>query len=120
VRDLAGDLQLILEALNGLFVEADLGLDQFQGDDLVDLLVIDSIDFAHAAPAQLFDHFIAAGKEHTPRKVLKRGQHGFCGSDRRLSVLGKRGRALMTEPAVFSVLSLAGWAFHRSSSSFRR
>ena len=39
VGNLAGVSQLVLEPLDGLFVEADLGLDELKGHDLLDLLI---------------------------------------------------------------------------------
>jgi hypothetical protein len=75
VRDLPGELELVLEALDRLFVEPDLGFDELEGDDLLDLLVVDLVDLAHAAPPELLDNLVAAGEDRAPAQVLEGSDH---------------------------------------------
>ena len=66
VGDLPGELELVVEALDRLPVRGDLGLDELERDLLVELLVDDLVDPAHAAVAQLLDDLVAAGEEWSP------------------------------------------------------
>ena len=62
VPDLPGQLELVRETLDRLSVRGDFGLDELEGDLLLDLGVEDFIDPAHPAFAQLFDDLVAAGE----------------------------------------------------------
>ena len=63
VPDLAGRLDLVPEALDHPPLGRDLGLDELEGDFLVEFRVVGPIDTAHAARAQLLDDFVPAGKQ---------------------------------------------------------
>ena len=63
VGDLPGDLELVLETLDGLVVDADLRPDELQGQDLADLAVVGLEDLAHPPLAERLDDLVAAGEE---------------------------------------------------------
>jgi len=66
--DPPGDPQLGPEALDGLLVDGDLGVDEFQGHFFADLGVVDPINAAHAALADLVDHEVSAGEQDAVRE----------------------------------------------------
>ncbi len=115
VGDLAGVLELVLEALDGRGVEPDLGLDDLEGHDLLQLLVEGLIDRAHAAFAQLLDDLVAAGEQGAPDQVVEGGDQGLA--FRRGG--GREGRqrsgALAAKAAVAAVFGAADGASHGGS-----
>ena len=118
VGDLAGELDLVPETLDRLRVRCDLGLEELEGDLFLDPGVVDLVDAAHPALAQLLDDLVAAGEGRAP---------GQLGVGRRLDgpgVVGPRvGRAQQRTPAlpaiagVIGVVVVAIRATHNSSSS---
>ncbi len=75
--DPAGEPELVFEPLDGFLVEADLGLQKLEGDGFLDLPVEGLVNTAHAAPADLLDDFIPAGKHLSPLQAVNRGDHAF-------------------------------------------
>src|SRR4030042_1907381 len=57
-----GQPQLAPEALDGLLIRSDVGIEELEGEFFPDLGVEDFVDAAHAALAQLFDDLVAAGE----------------------------------------------------------
>jgi hypothetical protein len=64
--DLPGDLQPILEPLEGLMVDGNLRPDELQSHILIELPIIDAMDGGHAAFAQLCDELVPLGKGGSP------------------------------------------------------
>jgi hypothetical protein len=73
VGDFPGEFQFVFEPLDRLFLDADFGADQLEGDHLADLMVVDFENFAHAALAELFDDLVPAGQAVSPGHLDCRG-----------------------------------------------
>ena len=73
VDDRAGRLELVAETLDRLGVGGHFGPEELQGDLLVELGVVDLVDPAHAAAAELLDDLVAAGEDRPGRKLPERG-----------------------------------------------
>ena len=116
VGDLAGQLDLVSEALDDLEVRGDLGLEELEGDDLADLAVVGLVDHAHAALADLLDDLEAAGERGAPLEAPRGGLES--GRSRGDGVA--RGRELTAAAAAetgpLGILVLAARAFHRCGS----
>ncbi len=69
VDDRAGRLELVAEALDRLGVGGHFGPEELQGDLLVELGVVDLVDAAHAAPAELFDDLVPPGEDRSGREL---------------------------------------------------
>ncbi len=65
-----GHLQFIAETLDSLLVNREIGPDELEGDFCFDLLIFNPIDLAHPPLAELFDHFLAAGKKRPPGEFV--------------------------------------------------
>ncbi len=70
VGDLAAKLQLIPEALDSFFIDADFKMDELKGHDFFYLLVEDFIDPAHPSLAQLFNNLISSGKDGAAGELI--------------------------------------------------
>ena len=112
VGDHPGGLQLVAEAFDRFFIRSDLGLDELEGDFLLDLLILDPVDLTHSALSQLLDDLV------TPGKSRSAGQF-FCGSFQSLGGRSRaffRGRklcaAFAAETAVSRVVGMAFGTFH--------
>ena len=75
--DLAGDLELVAEALGRPLVGGDLGLDELEGDFLVELGVVGPVDLAHPPGAELLDDLVATGEQRPTSKLVSRRLEGF-------------------------------------------
>jgi hypothetical protein len=97
MTDLPGELELVREPLEGLFVQAGFGPDELQGDLLAYFRILDFIDPAHAAMPQLLDDLVATSEGRAGGELVGGCLEGFC-HDRRM-VLGRRelGAATCTE-----------------------
>jgi hypothetical protein len=71
VSDAAGQPDLLPEPVERLRPEGQLGADELERDRLFQLIVVDLVDPAHPAAAELLDHFIPAGEKAASRKILE-------------------------------------------------
>jgi hypothetical protein len=69
MRDFSGQLQLIPEALDGLFIGRDLGFEDLNGNLFVDFLIDNLIDRSHPAPADLLDDLVSSSKNTSDTQV---------------------------------------------------
>ncbi len=102
VGDLAGELELVPEALDRPLVGGDLGLEELERDILLDLLVKDLVDAAHPALADLLDDFVTVGEG----AAALEGNSGRLEGQRRpkgLLALAEEG-----QPALGAVVRLGG------------
>jgi hypothetical protein len=109
-----GDLELVPEAIDGLRMSGDFWPKDFESNFLTDLLVHDTIDFAHAPAAKGAEDLISRG-EGTPLGRLRR--EGFECMGFRLGGLLVRNQhppALDAETAPFRVVGMAFQASHGS------
>ncbi len=113
VGDLAGQLDLVAEALDDLEVGGDLRLEELEGDDLADLAVVGLVDGAHTALADLLDDLEAAGEGGAPLEApgwgLEGGRPGHLG---RVAGSGELAAAAAAIARVLRVVVLAARAFH--------
>ncbi len=77
VGNFSGELQFVLETGDNFDIARDFGAEELQGDLFIDLCVDDSIDRAHAAAAEFFDHFKPSGKEASPGQILQGKMKGL-------------------------------------------
>ena len=77
VGDRPGQPQLAAEALDRPLVGGDLGIDQLEGELLTDFRIVDLVDAAHAALAQVLDDLVATGKRLARHEFAERRRgHG--------------------------------------------
>jgi hypothetical protein len=112
VADLSGEFQFVRESLDRFLIQGDLRTQQLEGDLLIDVSVLDFVNLAHAAVAELLDDLVAASEggtggeladwrlenfRHDSRMVLRRRQLGAASSteSRCLGIVGKAGRAVV-------------------------
>jgi hypothetical protein len=114
VSDLAGQLDLVAEALDDLEVRGDLRLEELEGHDLADLVVVGLIDGPHAALTDLLDDLEAAGEGRAPFQALGRGLEGGRARRRRqrLAGAGELAAAVAAVAGPLGVLVQAARAFH--------
>ena len=77
VGDLPGQLELVVEPFDRLLVGGDLRPDELEGDFLIELLVENPVDLAHAAVAQFLDDLVAAGEGRARGQFFKRCLKGL-------------------------------------------
>ena len=63
VSDPSGQLDLVPEPVDGLLVEGDIRVKDFEGDLFANFLIVGAIDDAHAAGAELLDQFEPPGEK---------------------------------------------------------
>ena len=105
VGDLAGEFNLVPEAVDGPLIHGDFRMEKLEGDLLADFLVIRPIDDAHAPGAELLDHLKPPGEKLSLAKFF-----GSCfqrPGDRELRPGPQLGRALRAEHRPIRVLKLA-------------
>ena len=112
VGDPTGGLQLVPEPLNDLLVYRYLGLDEFEGDLLMDLGIFSTVDLAHPPPAELLDDLVAAGEKNPPGKIFDRRFHGLGECGLGISYRRQRGPALTTEFLGISIIQMTLRTFH--------
>ena len=108
MADLAGELQLVGEALDGRFIEDGLGPNKLQSDFSHDLGVLNLVDSAHAAMPQLLDDLVTASEGRACGQFADGGLN--CYHDLGMNIPGRRERraALVAE---FQRLGIIGMAF---------
>jgi hypothetical protein len=111
VRDRSGQPQLAAEAFDRPFVGRDLGVEQLEGQLFADLGVVDLVDAAHAALAQVLDDLVAAGEGLAGGKLAReRGRHD---RGRGLAGAGHLRAAAAAEAGLRRIFGVAAGTTHR-------
>ncbi len=111
--DLAGELELVPEALDRPQVGGDLGLEELERDILLDLPVEDLVDPAHPALADLLDDLVAVGESPAPLQAERGSLQGQSGTEGRLLAFLKKGEAALGAVVrLGGIIELATGAFH--------
>jgi hypothetical protein len=109
VGDRPCQAQLVAEALDRPFVGGDLGVEELEGQLLPDLGVVDLVDAAHAALAEVLDHLVAPGEGLSGGKLTEgRGGHDQGGG---LTQTRRRGEGRAAAAAEAGLLGILGLAF---------